>query len=100
MISPTNGRIVWYTPPRTPAMFTPSMVQIDPTKPLAATVVHVWDDRTVNLAVLDSVGMMHSRTNITLLQDDDLKPEDGDFCSWMPYQVGQAKRHEAEAKSA
>ena len=34
----------------------------------------------------------------TLLQDDDLKPEGGRFAVWMPYQIGQAAKHEA-AKS-
>lgn len=50
----------------------------------------------VNLATFDHNGNPQPKTSVPLLQDDDAKPEGGYFCSWMPYQVGQAKKHEAE----
>jgi hypothetical protein len=97
MIKPTPGRVVWFTPSR--GIDTADFAHHDPLTPLAAIVSHVWGDRMVNLAVFDSNGKSHSRTSVMLLQDDDAKPEGGYFCSWMPYQVGQAaKTAEAEAK--
>lgn len=62
--------------------------------PLAAMVTHVWGDRMVNLVVFDSDGYQHRRTSVTLVQDDDPKPSGGRYCEWMPWQLGQAKRHE------
>jgi len=89
MIIPTVGRIVWFTPAR------------DDTElvrhgdgPLAAIVTHVHSDRCVNLAVFDANANQASRTSVTLLQDDDAEAEYGRFARWMPYQIGQAKKHE------
>lgn len=97
MIPPSNGRIVWYTPARKTGDFDgdAAIVHHDKLKPLAAMVVHVWGDRMVNLVVFDSNGHQHSRTSVDLLQDDDAKPEHGRFCSWMPYQIGQAAKQAA-----
>lgn len=102
MIPPSNGRIVWYTPARPVEGFDSDghVTQHDKLKPLVVVVCHVWGDRMVNLLVIDSNVMQHPRTSVTLLQDDDLKPENGRFCSWMPYQLGQAARAEAAEKSA
>jgi hypothetical protein len=87
-ILPTVGRVV---------LFTPSCLTGDGRfahtggrKPLAAIVAHVFNDGLVNLAVFDSNGMSHSRTSVPLVQEGEDKPEHGYFCSWMPYQVGQA----------
>jgi len=94
MIRPTPGRVVWFTPSKLTQMgqlFT----HHDANEPLAAIVVHVWGDRLVNLVVFDSNGVSHSRTSVPLLQEDDAKPENGYFCAWMPYQVGQAAKAEA-----
>lgn len=90
IITPTNGRIVWYTPD---ALSDPLVIH-DKATPLAAMVVHVWGDRMVNLVVFDSDGYQHRRTSVTLVQDDDPKPSGGRYCEWMPWQLGQAKRHE------
>jgi hypothetical protein len=98
MIKPSNGRVVWFTPSRVTEH---RIEQHDGRQPLAAMVVHVWGDRMVNLVVFDSNGRPHAETSVTLLQDDDLKPEEGRFASWMPYQLGQAAKTEAaEAKLA
>jgi len=94
MISPTNGRVVLYTPYDT----NDHLAQHDKTKPLAAIVTHVWHDRLVNLTVFDSNGMSQGRTSVKLLQDDDARPELGGFCEWMPYQKGQAAKTEAIEK--
>lgn len=100
MIEPSHGRIVWYTPARKSGDFDSDgpITQHDKTKPLAAMVVHVWGDRMVNLVVFDSNGAAWGRTSVALLQDDDPKPEGGRFCSWMPYQKGQAAKTEATEK--
>lgn len=97
MIQPSNGRIVWYTPARPNGAYDgdSQVAHHDKLKPLAAMVVHAWSDRMVNLVVFDSNGQSHPRTSVELLQDDDAKPEGGRFCSWMPYQKGQAAKTEA-----
>lgn len=94
MIKPSIGRVVWFTPSSNTgsADFAPGAL-------LAAIVAHVHSDRLVNLAVFDANGRAHSRTSVTLLQDDDAKPEGGYFAEWMPFQKGQAAKQEAaEAK--
>ncbi|MBI1202624.1 MAG: hypothetical protein GC182_08955 [Rhodopseudomonas sp.] len=88
MIHPTNGRIVWFTPG---ADF--KGLHIDPAKPLAAMICHVWSDRMVNLVVYGSNGMAVLTSSVDLVQDEaDLrlvKPR-GRYAEWMPYQKGQA----------
>jgi hypothetical protein len=95
MISPSVGRVVWFTPP---TELKPGFVYHDRTKPCAAMVTHVWGDRMVNLVVFDCNGTPFGETSVNLLQDDDLSLEGGRFCTWMPYQIGQAKKHETEGK--
>ena len=95
MITPTVGRIVWFTPAHND-----NDLARHGTGPLAAIVTHVWGDRCVNLAVFDSNANQSSVTSVMLLQDDDEKPESGRFATWMPFQIGQAKKHQNEAASA
>jgi hypothetical protein len=46
----------------------------------------------VNLAVHDQNGHPHSVTSVRLLQDGDSHTVGGGmFCTWMPYQKGQAQ---------
>jgi hypothetical protein len=89
MIVPTNGRQVWYHP----SSMDDAIVRHGP-DPLAATIVHVWSDRMVNLQVLDSNGNAHARTSVRLMQDGDV-PDDYSYAEWMPFQKGQAKAHDA-----
>jgi hypothetical protein len=90
-ILPTVGRVVWFSPSRLTG--DGRLAHIDGRKPLAAIVSHVFNDALVNLAVFDSNGTSHSRTSVPLVQEGEAKPEHGYFCSWMPYQVGQAAKH-------
>ena len=83
MIPPTIGRVVWFWP-ESPGG--PTQKQ-----PFAALVVYVWGDRMVNLAYFDANGQHGAATSVTLLQDDDVPLANGYFCSWMPFQLGQAK---------
>ena len=98
MIPPSNGRIVWYTPAVPIGDFDSDrgICQHSRATPLAAMVVHVWNDRMVNLVVFDSNGMPMPRTSVTLLQDDDVGSEGGRFCQWMPFQLGQAAKAKAD----
>jgi hypothetical protein len=96
MIPPTIGRVVWFTPSVN------DETRFDVKQPLAAFVTYVWHDRLVNLTVFSQDGTTPpaQKTSVTLLQDDDLKPETGYFASWMPYQNIRAKQensHETEA---
>lgn len=96
MIEPTVGRVVWFTPATSALQIDPAFTHHDRTKPCAAMVTYVWNLRLVNLVVFDNNGTPFGKTSVQLLQDDDAKPELGYFCAWMPYQVGQAKKHEAD----
>ena len=81
IIPPTPGRVVWFYDTADASR-----------QPQAAIVAHVWNDRVVNLAVFDTNGNAYSRTSVCLVQEGDPAPC-GMHCRWMPYQVGQAKRH-------
>jgi hypothetical protein len=89
MISPSIGRVVWFTPAHA------GDPRHDVKQPLPALVSYVWNDRLVNLAAFDQNGAPLGATSVPLLQDDDPKPEGGYFASWMPYQVAQAKKYPA-----
>jgi len=85
MISPTVGRVVWYYPAgRKPHE-----------QPQAALVAHVWSDTCVNLAIFDDNGQPYKpgKTSILLVQEGAEVPSGGDYCTWMPYQIGQAKKN-------
>lgn len=87
MIVPTIGRQVWFHPCPVAA----GVMTLWSEQPCAATVIHVRDERCVNLSVFDHVGKRHVFTAVTLLQDDDVVPADANYAEWMPYQVGQAR---------
>lgn len=89
MIVPTTGRVVHFRPNGSFG-FAHTEEQ-----PLAAHVCHVHHDRMVNLMVIDSNGIPHGVTSVTLLQDADVAPETGYYCEWMDYQKGQAAKTEA-----
>lgn len=96
MISPTIGRVVLFTPSTTPEH---DFTRIDQITRYAAMVAYVWGDRLVNLVVFDHQGKSFGKTSVPLLQDDDPKPERGYFCTWMPYQIGQAAKYEELLKT-
>ena len=89
MIKPTVGRVVWFY----------KYVKGQGHKgPLAALVACVHSDMHVNLAVADEHGHMRSELTVRLIQENDEVPQQ-DYCGWMPYQMGQAKKaEELEAK--
>lgn len=91
MIKPTIGRVVWYYPPN----------EAD-RPPLAAVIACVWSDTCVNLGVFDRNGVPFPKppTSILLIQDDNEVPTGGHYCTWMPYQLGQAAKTEAAEKAS
>jgi len=95
MIHPTIGRVVWFMP-RTGDE---RLQKYDP--PFAAIVCYVWTVSEVNLLVIGPEGTVESQLNVALVQEDNEAPTDVAYCTWMPYQKGQAARLEAEiAKNA
>lgn len=100
-ITPTVGRVVWFYPAANTqhADFSPPAAG----EPLAAIIAGVLPGHPVdivNLTVFDAMGFAHARTMVPLLQDGDERPEGGFFATWMPYQIGQAKKHADEPKTA
>ena len=88
VISPTPGRVVWYYPAEHDGIGRLNG------QPLAAIVAGVHNDNLVNLAVFDAYGNSQQRSNVTLVQPDEDRPNHA-HATWMPYQVGQAAKHQA-----
>lgn len=82
MIKPTIGRVIWFYP-----------TADDRFEPWPALINKVHGDRCVNVAGFNDDGTPFSRNSCQLVQDGDPKPV-GAHASWMPYQVGQAKKEE------
>lgn len=96
MIKPSVGRVVWFWP----GSFDTELGNYhDKAQPQAAIVSYVWSDTMVNLAVFDPNGGTHSRTSVILWQGEGERPKEF-FAEWMPYQIGQAKKHETEDKAS
>jgi hypothetical protein len=93
IISPTVGRVVWYTPVDNDE---PERVVDHGDQPFAAIVTYVHNDRMVNLAVFGHNGVAQPRTSVQLVQEGDDKPSGTPYCEWMPYQLGQAKKHASD----
>lgn len=89
VITPTVGRIVWYYPSEDDRIN--NKLGGDTKQPMAAQICYVWHDRMVNLSVTSHVGMVTPRANVLLLQGDAQYEPKQPYCTWMPYQVGQAK---------
>jgi hypothetical protein len=93
MIKPTIGRVVWYSPAASERIPGEPNDQM-----LDAHITYVWTDRMVNLMAVTPNGTPFGVTSVTLVQEGDATPIER-FCMWMPYQVGQAKKHESEDKA-
>ena len=95
-IKPTIGRRVWYWPSsfdkgRLGNKPTTVMQVADSSQPCDAGIAYVHSDNMINITVADHNGNMHSRTSVLLLSTDDPKPQDSAYCTWMDYQLQQAK---------
>lgn len=89
-IKPTIGRVVWFYPHG----------HREGSLPHAAMIAFVHSDSLVNLGVLDPNGRSYNETSVSLIQDGDPAPDSGRYATWMPFQIGQAKRAEAEPVSS
>lgn len=94
IIAPTVGSQVWFqgTPTDSWNRNPDLKPYVSPGQPMAATVVAVWNDRMVNLDVIDHVGVHWFMSSVTLVQPGDTRPTNGHYAEWMPYQVGQANK--------
>ena len=90
VITPTIGRIVWFWE-------NVETRDLEHAQPEAAVVTYVHSDRCVNLTVFDHNGFPRSVTSVELRQPGDQTFPQGFFCEWMPYQIGQARKHTAES---
>lgn len=90
VIIPTVGRVVWF--------YKYNAVS-GHEGPLAAHVCKVNSPSNVNLMVIGEQGVPYSETSVPLIQEGEVAIG-GNYCSWMPYQVGQAKKHAAEDAAA
>jgi len=91
MIKPTIGRVMWFWPVKSERG----------AQPYASLVTYVHDDNMVNLVAFTTDGVPFPAGSVAIVQDGSpYVAGDLPYAEWMPYQVGQAKRHEADAKPA
>jgi hypothetical protein len=87
MIKPTVGRVVWF------------YASTDQREPLAAIITKVCNDHLINIAMFSEDGVSSGYNSVALLQYGEPVPQIGFYCTWMPYQLGQAaKTEQAESK--
>ena len=87
MIKPTVGRVMWYWP----------VVTERTAQPYAALVTYVHGDNMVNLVGFTPNGVAFPTMSVPIVQDGSpYTAGDSPYAEWMPYQVGQAKKHEAD----
>lgn len=91
MIKPTVGRVVWFYPEIDDEHF-----EDQGKGPFAAMVCAVHSDFLINVVVFNEHGESEGRCDVTLVQEGQPVPF-GAYAEWMPYQIGQAKKHEASA---
>lgn len=89
MITPTVGRVVWFG-----GAETDHLTKLAEGEPLAAIVTKVHSDTSVDVVIFPPGSPVHGAHKVRLLQDDEQPPTDTPFCMWMPYQKGQAAKHE------
>ena len=89
VIPPSIGRRVWYWPNGCDH----GIVVNGSAQACDAGIAYVWNERMINISVAGHAGDMHARTSVKLLQEGDEQPAPGacSYCTWMPFQLGQAK---------
>lgn len=87
IIKPTVGRVVWFHKYNGVSGHQ---------GPLAALVTKIHSDTCVNLVVFSETGVPFGETSVVLIHNEDTYT--GNYCCWMPYQKGQAAKHEALEK--
>lgn len=90
MIKPTIGRKVWF--------FTGQ--NSSDNREQDATIIDVHGDRCVSLYVVNRGGTAGAARSVVLVQEGYTVPKVGSYCTWMPYQSGQAKKSVESAVEA
>jgi hypothetical protein len=62
--------------------------------PQAAIIAKVHSDHMVNLMVIGEDGTPRGDTSVPLIQDNNQEVPATCYCTWMPYQKGQAAKAE------
>ena len=88
MIKPTVGRVVW---------FYKYWANTGHKGPLAAIVSCVHSDSMVSLMDIGESGTTFGEQSVRLVQENEEVPE-ANYCCWMPFQIGQAKKTELLAE--
>jgi hypothetical protein len=92
MIKPTVGRVVWF--------YSGTAHPMAEQQPMAAIIVKVLDDHCINITRFNEVGDAKGYISVPLIQENENAPAIGFYCTWMPYQLGQAaKTEQAECKA-
>lgn len=89
MIKPEPGRVVHYYMTEG-AVMPDGFRKPEANRPCAAQIAYVFNDRMVNLSVIDQSGKPFPITSVKLLQDNDLPEGHSAWAEWMPFQKGQA----------
>lgn len=90
-IKPTVGRRVWLWM-NTSLM--PEGAALDAKQPFDAGIAFVHPDGKINVTFSDHRGRAHGAENLQIFDPKDTDQHTGGgepYCTWMPYQVGQAK---------
>ncbi len=87
IIKPAIGRKVWFWPAHHEGHASING------QPHDATIVGVWSDTCVNLAVRDANGVPYVKTSALLYHEGEGERPAEHFAEWMPYQQGQARKH-------
>jgi hypothetical protein len=87
MIKPTVGRVMWFW----------NVKEHRGNQPHAAIVTCVLGDNMVNLVAFTPNGVPFPATSVPVIQDGSpFIIGDSPYAEWMPYQIGQAKKHEGD----
>jgi hypothetical protein len=106
IIPPSIGRVVLFWPNSAVSGHSAEAGGLNirsglPQQPLDAHVVYVWNDRIINIGGFDHSGVPFRCASVRLIQEGDEPRREGEsVCTWMDYQVAQAKKYEALADKA
>lgn len=92
-IKPTIGRRVWLWTTGSPGVREQHQIVQDAKQAFDATVVFVHPDGRINVSYRDHHGTVSKAEHLDLRDpgDDGHGHGSAPYCTWMPYQVGQAK---------
>lgn len=86
MPKPSIGRVVWVFPDG----------HDRGAQPLAGLIAYVHSDNLINVGVHDQEGRNMPMTQVRLIPAGEDIPERGHCACWMPYQIEQANKNQAE----